>query len=155
MCVRGKETDRQKALFVSVCGTATGSWLLLFNCEFVCLYIGCSIIKNGCSDASKQSRAASFDDLGSSFHAVAESGRENDGEFDGFGLDWHYDTCGRGRVKHLHALLGLSRVALELWPFRWHVARNTLYFPSLKLCNHRRHPAPWYFGDFRTTFKQH
>lgn len=45
LCVREKETDRRH-LVVAAFGRATGSRLLVFYSEFVCLYIVCSIIKN-------------------------------------------------------------------------------------------------------------
>lgn len=148
------------ALIVAVFGSQTDSRLLLFYSVFVCLYIGCSIIKNVCSDTSKSSVLLGFlpihqaawqqlqcqaDRMISNLSRLSRSA---------------YDVCRWEQAcKHLYGcaipVLSSSSKALESWRFVKHNTRHTLYFLSCKLHYHRLCPAPWYFGDFRMTFKQH
>lgn len=67
----------------------------------------------------------------------AGSGRENGGKFERLGWEQRCDGWG------------------EKISFGRRMTRNSLDILSLGPRSHRCCPAPWYFGDFGTTFKQH
>lgn len=101
MCVwENRQTDRQHFVWLYLV-----DWLL-FYLEFVCFYIGCSIIKNVWSDTPKLSVCWDFffDDSGSRYRTatVAVSGRQNEGEIWAFWVDQRHDACRGGQAcKHL------------------------------------------------------
>lgn len=147
------------ALIVAVFGSQTDSQSLLFYSVFVCLYIGCNIKMYV---VTHQSRACCWD--------FCRFTRQHGNSCSVMQTEWfeiwagwvnlRYDVCRWEQTcKHLYGcaipVLSSSSKALESRRFVKHKTRHTSYFLSFKLHYHQLCPAPWYFGDFRMTFKQH